>query len=193
METWRVRLSEGDPTAAWNEFIQAYRALILATIRHTISDQDDVMEVFSHICGELSINNLARLTAFDKRSVHTAKFSSWLVVVVRHEVIDWLRKRYGRRVPKRVRAADPIIDESPLADQLLENNDLRAKLEEELERLKPDERLAIKLYLLEDLPAAEVARVLGWGSAKSVYNSVYRALATLRERLEQAGVDSTGF
>lgn len=193
VDTWRVRLSGGDASAAWDDFITAYRPLILATIRHTISDYDVVMDVFAHICGEFSINNLARLTAYDKRSTHTAKFSSWLVVVVRNETIDWLRKNDRYRERKRGPLPATIADESPLADRLLESEELKARLNEELELLAPADRLAIQLYLLDEMPAAEVARFLGWPNAKAVYNCVYRALATLRERLEQAGIDSSGF
>ena len=193
MEAWRVRLSGGDAAGAWDEFITFYRPLILATIRHTVSDYDLVMEVFAHVCGEFSINQLSRLTAFEKRSSHTAKFSSWLVVVVRNETIDWLRKRDRLEQLKRAPLTTEIADESPLADKVLESEDLRLRLHEELELLGPDERLAIQLYLLDQLSASEVARRLGWPNAKSVYNCVYRALATLRERLERAGIDSSGF
>ena len=193
MESWRVRLSGGDAAAAWDEFITAYRPLILATIRHTTSDYDVVMDVFAHICGEFAINNLARLTAFDKRSTHTAKFSSWLVVVVRNETIDWLRKHDRHSNKKRAPLTSAIADEAPLADKLLESDELRARLNDELALLAPTERLAIQMYLLDELPAAEVARLLGWPNAKAVYNCVYRALATLRERLERAGIDSSAF
>jgi RNA polymerase sigma factor (sigma-70 family) len=193
LEAWRARLAAEDATGAWDCFIEVYRPLILATIRHTVSDSDSIMEIFAHICGEFSVRDLARLTAFDSRTVHTAKFSSWLVVVVRHETIDWLRKRDGREKRTHVPLGLGITDEAPLADQLLEKEELKDRMAEELALLKPDERLAIQLYLLDGLPAAEVACVLGWAGAKTVYNCVYRALATLRERLERAGIGPDGF
>ena len=40
--------------------------------------------------------------------------------------------------------------------------------------LPADERLAVRLFVVEDLPAAEVARVVGWPNAKAVYNRVRR-------------------
>jgi DNA-directed RNA polymerase specialized sigma24 family protein len=86
-----------------------------------------------------------------------------------------------------------LVDGAPLADQLLENDELRVRLNEELALLDPNEQLAIKLYLIDELPAAEVARLLGWANAKTVYNAVYRSLATLRGRLEGSGIDATGF
>jgi RNA polymerase sigma factor (sigma-70 family) len=49
--------------------------------------------------------------------------------------------------------------------------------------LPADERLAVQLYVIDELPAAEVARIVGWPSAKAVYNRVGRALKALRRRL----------
>jgi DNA-directed RNA polymerase specialized sigma24 family protein len=54
--------------------------------------------------------------------------------------------------------------------------------------LGPDDRLIVELYVLEELPAETVAKVLGLANAKAVYNRAYRALAVVREQLERAGV-----
>jgi RNA polymerase sigma factor (sigma-70 family) len=57
-----------------------------------------------------------------------------------------------------------------------------------LEALPPDDRLAVQLYVVDEMPAEQVARALGYPSAKTVYNRVYRALAAIRASLEQAGI-----
>jgi DNA-directed RNA polymerase specialized sigma24 family protein len=54
--------------------------------------------------------------------------------------------------------------------------------------LPADVRLAVELFVIDRLPAAEVARAVGWPNAKTVYNKVYRALAALRETLEREGI-----
>lgn len=64
----------------------------------------------------------------------------------------------------------------------------RAILGEALGTLPAEERLALHLYVEEELPAAEVATLLGWPNAKTVYNRVYRGLRALREVLEARGV-----
>jgi len=51
-----------------------------------------------------------------------------------------------------------------------------------------EDRAAVELFVMEELPAADVARIVGLPNAKAVYNRVYRALAVLRSRLEAAGV-----
>lgn len=213
------------------------------------------MEAFAHVCASLAADDLAKLRVFDKRQVHTAKFSSWLVVVVRNQTIDWVRKQQGRRrvrVPdglnevereifqlvfvhgdshreayermhsgshsdlsfsqflKALRrvyhargaratnpltyegaAPDSLIDDAPLIDQILEAGELSASVNEALDLLEPEERLAVQLFVIDEVRAAEVARLLGWPNAKSVYNRVYRALAFLRERLDRMGSRSS--
>ena len=57
-------------------------------------------------------------------------------------------------------------------------------LEAALRFLSSEDRVAVQLYIVEEMPAADVARVVGLPNAKAVYNRVYRALAVLRGRLE---------
>lgn len=64
----------------------------------------------------------------------------------------------------------------------------RNRLEEALELLPADTRLAVQLFVVDELPAAEVAQALGWRNAKDVYNRVYRALGRLRKALERQGI-----
>ncbi len=56
-----------------------------------------------------------------------------------------------------------------------------------LATLEDKDRVAIQLYVVDDLPAADVARLLGWPSAKTVYNRVYRSLSAVRDFLIEKG------
>ena len=80
---------------------------------------------------------------------------------------------------------DPEPEASVPDDHDLEQT---ALLEDALQTLSPDDRVAVQMYVVDGLPAADVARVVGLANAKAVYNRVYRALAVLRERLERGGV-----
>jgi DNA-directed RNA polymerase specialized sigma24 family protein len=51
-----------------------------------------------------------------------------------------------------------------------------------------DVQLAINLFVVEGMSAADVARLVGWPNAKAVYNRVSRALANLRIHLEGEGI-----
>jgi RNA polymerase sigma factor (sigma-70 family) len=252
MEDWVAELLGDRPEAAWDRFLTRYRRLIFSTIRHYAQDYDDVMDVFARVCEALRANDLRRLRQYVEQPVHRAKFSTWLVTVVRHLIIDWFRQQEGRRRVSAVAETLPplqrdIFDQvfvkrhshveayellhagaapdlsfrqflvelramyqavtagrrgqvlrelgvaPPLepdpADPIVDDpSESRQSLERALGSLGPEDRAAVELYVVDDLPADAIARVLGLPNAKAVYNRVYRALATLRTRLEEAGI-----
>ena len=253
VESWRAKLSAGNVEHAWDEFITRYRRLILATIRRTLGDDDDVVDVFADVCANLSADDLARLQRHAESG--KARFSTWLVTVVHHQTIDWVRHREGRhrvrapaglsslqqqifqhvfderrphveayelmkqrgtsdipfaafmkevgetyRVVERIRgkaamhyfAGPPIISEQIDAteEEAVIAAESRGHLMSALEILEPDERLAVQLFVVDEVSADRVARIVGWPNGKAVYNRVYRALAALRKELERRGVES---
>jgi RNA polymerase sigma factor (sigma-70 family) len=253
MDDWAADLQAGKPDAAWDRFLERYHRLIFAAIRHYAHNHDDVMDVFARVCEALHEDDLRRLRDYVRQPQHRARFSTWLVTVVRHLTIDWFRHREGRRRLSRSVAALPPLQrrifeyifldrrghieayellrsrESPalsLKEYLTELRatygavangrqsgllrelggpapsdeegespadttdtlDARAVLTQALSGLTDEDRVAIELHVVEELPAAEVARLLGLPNAKAVYNRVYRALEVLRGQLARAGL-----
>src|SRR5881409_604695 len=256
MEGWAVDLASARPGAVWDLFLDRYRRLIFAAIRHYAQDYDDVMDVFAQVCAALREGDLRRLRTYAAQPDHRARFSTWLVTVVRHLTVDWFRHRDGRRhvsviaeqwPPLRRRIFEHVFldqrshieayelihaREAPTftfreflselratyraisagrRGQVLRDlapapdapEDLPADptgpsttgateqsqlVEQALSVLGPDDRLIVEQYVLEELPAETVAKVLGLANAKAVYNRAYRALAVVREQLERAGV-----
>jgi RNA polymerase sigma factor (sigma-70 family) len=251
VERWQHELAAGRPQAAWDLLIERYRALILATIRRLVREHDDVMDVFSTVCEALHENDLARVRRFSADR-GGARFSTWLVAVVRNLTVDWLRSTEGRRrgsapaelsplqreiyelvfLSRRThveafeairargrttltfraflrdlretykhappwptgqerRELDPLPPEVAVEPtEVAELADLQLRMAGALESLPPSDRLAIELFVIEGLSAADVARTLNWPTAKTVYNRVYRALNALRAALERAGIGS---
>ena len=250
LEAWVVELQRGTSDAAWDQFLDRYRRLIFAAIRHYAQDYDDVMDVFACVCEALRAGDLKRLRCYVEQPTHRARFSTWLVTVVRNLTVDWFRHRDGRRRLSKVAAelpplrrrifenvflnkrshveayelmkagagldlsfgqflgevsatyravadgrrgsilrelvgAVPPIDDSD--DENATASERREELEEALGSLSAEERVAVELYVVEEMPAEAVAKVVGWPNAKAVYNHVYRALGAMRTRLEQAG------
>jgi len=109
VETWITSLEAGDLAAAWDHFVERYRRLIFAAIRHYAQDYDDMMDVFAHVCEALRDHDLRRLRSYVEQGGHRARFSTWLVTVVRHLTIDWFRQRDGRRRISRVAEALPLL------------------------------------------------------------------------------------
>ncbi|MGH7567606.1 MAG: RNA polymerase sigma factor [Gemmatimonadales bacterium] len=258
MEDWVAELRQDRPEAAWDLFLGRYRRLIFAAIRHYAQDYDEVMDVFARVCEALREDDLRRLRGYIAEPDHRARFSTWLVTVVRHLTIDWFRHRDGRRrlsavaeglPPLRRRIFEHVFlnrkshieafellksgegldlsfgafllevaatyravtdgrrgrllrelgpapppsatspTEADLAGPGPDNAAERgALLEQMLGALSPEDRVAVELYVLEEVPADAVAKVLGLPNAKAVYNRVYRALAVLRGVLAQAGI-----
>lgn len=252
MKDWLTELQQGRPEAAWDLFLSRFRRLVFSAIRHYVQDYDDVMDVFARVCEALREDDLRRLRVYAEQPEHRARFSTWLVTVVRHLTIDWFRHREGRRrlspvaeglppIQRRIfelvfferrshveayelirsrEAPDlsfkdflaelratydtvttgrrgrllrelgtvpaPASEPEPVAVE--DMTERQAVLEEVLRSLAPEDRVAVELYVVEEVPAATVARLIGLPNAKAVYNKVYRALAVLRARLEQAGI-----
>jgi RNA polymerase sigma factor (sigma-70 family) len=82
----------------------------------------------------------------------------------------------------------PAEPAAPSGEAVSGLEERRRRLQDALQRLSPDVRLAVQLFVIEELPAADVARALRWPNAKAVYNRVYRALGTLRTALERDGL-----
>lgn len=252
VEDWVACLKEGRPDPAWDLFLARYRRLIFAAIRHYAQDYDDVMDVFARVCEALRDDDLRRLRVYVAEPDHRARFSTWLVTVVRHVTIDWFRHRDGRRRLSAVAAglpplqrrvfeyvflehkshveafelirtveapalsfsqflaelratyravtdrrrgmvlrelgAAPPPEAAPEAPELMLTAESRALVEQALCALSAEDRVALELYVMEELPAADIARTLGLPNAKVVYNRVYRALAAVRAQLERSGI-----
>ena len=251
MDEWVSDLQGGRFDRAWDLFIGQYRRVLFAAIRHYLSDHDDVMDAFASVCEALHQDDMRRLRSYVDAPVHRARFSTWLVTVVRNLTVDWLRQRDGRWRPPGLAddlspirrrifelvfvgrrshaeayglicAADPPgptfreflaelratyhaategrqgrtfrelfpaeLQPEPAIVDAAESFDASRKLNEVTSALDPVDRAAIQLYVVEELPAATIARVLGLPNAKAVYNRVYRGLAMMRSVLEKAGI-----
>src|SRR5438046_8658914 len=88
MEGWAAELASGRPDAAWDLFLDRYRRLIFAAIRHYAQDYDDVMDVFARVCEALREDGLRRLRSYVDQPENRARFSPWLVTVVSHSTLD---------------------------------------------------------------------------------------------------------
>ena len=254
MDDWVAELQQGRSDAAWDLFLDRYRRLIFAAIRHYAQDYDDVMDVFARVCEAFRENDCTRLARCAARVEPDRPISTWIVAVVRNLTVDWFRHRNGRRrlsafadalppprkqifeyvfvqqrshvetyellrsrdgstlmfgefleelketyraatAGRRGRLAEslaippPDVASSTFADDPAELEEQQRELAAALETLPPDDRLALQFYVVDGMPADAVARALGYANAKTVYNRVYRALAAVRTRLEEAGIE----
>lgn len=94
------------------------------------------------------------------------------------------------QVPGRRRPTDPASppDMAVHPPDPAESAESVRRLGRALDTLPPDVRVAVDLFVIEQVPAADVAQMVGWPNAKAVYNRVTRALARLREELRREGI-----
>src|SRR2546430_6539303 len=109
MEGWAAGLESGKPDAAWDLFLDRYRRLIFAAIRHYAQDYDDVMDVFARVCEALREGDLRRLRGYAAQPRHRPPLSTWLATGARHPTVHWFRHRDRRRRPSLVPAAHPPL------------------------------------------------------------------------------------
>lgn len=93
-----------------------------------------------------------------------------------------------RPIPKSIALSDELPDARADGEQVLHSAEARHHVEEAMSGLGVAERAALQLFVVEGMPAAEVARLVGWSDAKAVYNRVYRLLKTLRLELQGRGI-----
>src|SRR5437868_1451768 len=87
------------------------------------------MDVFARVCEALREDDLRRLRAFATQQGHRARFSTWLVTVVRHLTVDWFRHRDGRRRLSTLASSLPAIQQQIIARVFTEGRSHREAYE----------------------------------------------------------------
>ena len=164
------------------------------------------MDRYTYVLERLQEDNCRRLRAF--RADGSARFTTWLVVVVRRLCFDHHRAVYGRqrdessleRQQRRMLSEFSSLD----GDEVLAKISGSVNLELELNtaaqcgalilavaRLDAPDRLLLRLRFDDGLSARETARIVGLPTPFHVYRHVNRILATLRNWLEEGGMDGS--
>jgi RNA polymerase sigma factor (sigma-70 family) len=89
------RLASPEPQEAWDEFLTDYSSLIRQVILAFEQDPDHASDCFLFVCEKLCEDRFRRLVRFKPGG--TARFSTWLKVVIRNLCLDWHRKEFGRQ------------------------------------------------------------------------------------------------
>ncbi len=168
-------------------------------------DGDSAMDAYAHVLEQLHENNCRRLRAFSPDG--RARFTTWLVVVVRRLCLDYRRSRYGRQKADvepierdtRRRLEDLIgadIDPASIPDTNPQNVDaelmsaeLTAGLARVLEDLPARERLLLAMRFEDGQSVPRIAQQLGYPTPFHVYRHLNALLDRLRERLRDKGID----
>lgn len=200
-----LRAEPSEREAAWGEFVEAYRGLILHVAGSFGGGHDQRMDRFTRVLDALRSDEFRRLRSFSEDG--RGKFTTWLVVVVRRICLDHERRRYGRyreesvgarreaeRVARR-NLADLVADRSDFSripvgrmedpEEQLRRRQLRAALAEVIGELTDRERLLLALRFEDDLSGREIAGIVGYPTPFHVYRRINGVLDRLRTALKE--------
>ncbi len=152
--------------------------VVAARYRLSSSDRDDlVQEVRVRLWRALEVERIAALPA------------SYLYRTATSAALDLIRRRRTTREdslddvdPSEPRLAATAADPG----QRAELSDLALRIERAIETIPESRRPVVRMYLA-GYGSAEIGELMGWTEAKA-RNLLYRGLADLRQRLEDAGV-----
>ena len=177
-------LREGSDPLVWDEFFEVYWPLVYCYAKHDGCSEHTAEEIVQDVM----------LTMFQQKDVYRydparGRFRDWLGTLVRNKVAEH-RRRPAQRI--RARGGDAETDlsepESPEAapDVAWETAFERALLVVLLDvirrEMNPRTYQAFELFVLHELPGAEVAKLTGLSR-----NAVYQARRTVFKRLEELG------
>lgn len=134
---------------------------------------------------ELMEETFFKLVTKKPRFSGKSSFKTYLYTVGRNVAIDYLRKN-----SKRVDMSDEILEKCISNEESLENSyikeERKIQLHQVMEQLNPDYAQSLYLIYFENFSNSEAAEIMK-KSRRQFENLIYRAKASLSEKLEREG------
>ncbi|WP_420143482.1 sigma-70 family RNA polymerase sigma factor [Sphingobium sp.] len=135
-------------------------------------------EAAEDILQDVYVKIWRRASAFDERR---ASPISWLAMIARNAAIDW-RRAEQRHVADGEEQLETIVDEAPLADNVMQQDEARRRLLACLDGLDEKQSDAIRRTFLGGLSYSELAAQLG-APLGTVKSWIRRGMQGLKECL----------
>lgn len=149
IRTLLAAVDRGDESAM-HELYRSFNRRVFAFSLNRLNDHAEAEEV--------TIDTLLEVWKFPQRFRGESRFSTWLLGIAHHKVIDRLRSRRNDHVPIDEHA-ESIADQAMRPDELAEAADQRRMLTDCMDKLPDDQRECLHLVLLEGLSLGEVAQI----------------------------------
>ena len=164
-EELMILYMQGD-TVAFDQLYYRHKAKVYGYLKQRLSSQQSADEVFQTVF--LKIHS-SRAT-FDAKE----KFLPWMFAIIKHALFDHLRKGQSES-----RKLDAYKNATPLSGQILSENSLSSRIDEEILRLDSKEQDLIDKRYNQDLDFDQIA-LINKKSSVSVRQSVSRITRKLR-------------
>ena len=155
------RCKEGD-YGAFDTLVTRHRGRVYAMIQNMVKNEADSWD----LAQEVFVKVWKALPRFEAR----AQFSTWMYRITHNVVYAWMRKRkmdVAGALDDNLLARESIAAGAPAAparvsrpDEALSNEEVRANIENALEKLSPEHREAILLREVQGLEYKEIADVM---------------------------------
>ena len=159
--------AERTPPPSFEAFVLAHGPELVAFARRLTMDHHRAEDIVQDV--------LARVGLSWSRVSHAEDVRAYVFKAVLNDFLSWRRRLSSRERP----AADPLPATGSTAPGVEERVVLRDELQTALARLTPVQRAVVVLRYHQDLPDAEIARLIGCREA-TVRSHAKRALAALR-------------
>jgi RNA polymerase sigma-70 factor (ECF subfamily) len=178
-----LRVQRGD-REAFEALVDKYRQPVFNLLCRALSDRHEAEDICQNVFVQVY------------KSAHryrvSARFATWLYTIARNLCLNEFRRR-ARHPAESLHVPHPNQEDQPLYQiedrrtvpppEALLQGELEAKIQQALEALPENQRLAILLCRQQDLSYEDIAAVLGC-SLSATKSLIHRARETLRARLK---------
>ena len=179
---WVQRTLAGDPQA-FGELVQRYERDVFNLAYRMLNERREAEDAAQ----EAFLRAYANLDRYDMNR----SFKTWLLSITSNHCIDRLRRRRltWLSLEEPLPPHPALTSDIPGPEEATVTNERNLLVQEMLDELSPDYRLAVVLRYWYDLSYAEIADMLGT-TESAVKSRLFRARQTLAKHLESNPIPS---
>ena len=180
-ESWAI--AKGRVEYDFNKLYSEYYNYVLNYTRSYISNNPEMVE---EIAQDTFIKVADNLHTFDSTR---AKISTWIISIAKNTRIDHLRRVKNEAISHISDYTDDNgneymqVTDTSSADDLVENDELREKIENAFSSLKPQYKEVGLMYFVEGYKYEEIAEIMDM-NINSVKSNIHRARTLLQAKLD---------
>jgi RNA polymerase sigma-70 factor, ECF subfamily len=170
-----IMRARGGDHEAYKELVDAHREAVYRAAYHVLKNEEETLDVLQ----ESFLKAYQALKSFEGKS----SFRTWVRRIAVNRSLNRLRDT------RKHRSVGVLPDGNSLADvrsstpqQLVERDELRVLIQNEIDRLSPNHALALRLHDIEGLSYVEIAEITGT-KAGTVMSRIHYARQKLKDRL----------
>jgi len=158
-----VKRCQAGDTEAFDELVTRYRTRVFGMIYNMVHNEQDAWD--------LAQDSFLKAWKSIGRFRGQSSFYTWIYRIVMNVTIDWLRKKKikggGAEFDDAIqlREIDPASKTVPkteaLPHQVMERDEIRARIEKAIGQLSPEHRAVILMKEIDDMQYHEIAEALG--------------------------------